>query len=148
MVPLVTHNFNNGNTEKTSIPVERLPQTECRFPLARLFTPHSYRGQHLSNHFILIGVRNKVVVLIARWPPLPLPPLRLLIGLHILFFHVKNNSKLSLKYDVISCFQDIQTLYFRNFTPISKVLRGVRLDLRMSLNRRILQYTQKSLSCN
>jgi hypothetical protein len=55
--------------------VERVHQTECRFPLARLFVPQSYRGQHLSNHFKLIGVRNKVMILIARWPPFPLSPL-------------------------------------------------------------------------
>jgi hypothetical protein len=66
------HHFNNGNTEKTSMAVERLPQTQCRFPLVRLFIPQSYRGQHLSNHFKLIGVRKKVVVLIALSPPFSL----------------------------------------------------------------------------
>jgi hypothetical protein len=42
--------------------------------------PQSYRGQLLSNYFAFIGVRNKVVVLTARWPPFPLFPLSLLLG--------------------------------------------------------------------
>jgi hypothetical protein len=60
--------------------VERLSQTECRFPLVRLFTPQSYRGQRLSNHFKFIGVRNKVAVLIAHWPPFPYLPYKILVG--------------------------------------------------------------------
>jgi hypothetical protein len=56
---------------------QTVSQIECSFPLARLFEPQSYREQHLSNHFKLIGVRNKLVVLIARWPPFPLSTLHI-----------------------------------------------------------------------
>jgi hypothetical protein len=39
--------------------VVRVSETECHFPLARLFVLQSYRGQHLPNHFKPIGCRNR-----------------------------------------------------------------------------------------
>jgi hypothetical protein len=47
-----------------------MSQTECHYTLAGIFTPQSYRGQHRSNLFKLIGVRNEAVIVTARWAAL------------------------------------------------------------------------------
>jgi hypothetical protein len=73
--------------------------TNVAFRWQGCFHLKTYRGQHRSNHFRFIGVRNKVVVYIARWLSF-LPSLLQLVRFQVL---TAANKKLTAFWVVAPC---------------------------------------------